>query len=161
MARKRKVVVIPKEQAIFRLDGYGNWHGPQGRFQNRKIIEHFHLSIRRDEQGYHLTQTHRDWKEKVYFPYEDTALFVFGVVKGERVVLVLNTGKRVGLKPRNLFVKDDDLYMKLGNEIIKFTDRGLIPLADFLEGDEKRLFIRVRGRRYRIREEAAGDRVLG
>jgi len=160
VARKRRVVVIPKEQAIFRLDGYGNWQGPDGPFQNRRIIEHFHRSIRRDEQGYHLAQTHRDWKEKVYFPYEDAVLFVMGVVKGEDIVLLLNTGRRVRLRPRNLFVKDDDLYMRVGNEIIKFSDRGLIPLADFLEeeGEGERLFIRVKGRRYRIREDGAEDR---
>jgi hypothetical protein len=143
-------MVIPREEALFRLDRYGNWHGPQGKFENRRIIRHFHRSIRRDEQGYHVAQDHRTFREKVYFPYEDTALFVLGVVKGEDTHLLLNTGKRVRLRPRNLFLREDSLYMRMGEECIKFTDHGLVGLSRLLEDEEGELFVRVRKRRYRI-----------
>lgn len=145
-------MVIPREEALFRLDRYGDWHGPQGKFENRRIIRHFHRSIRRDEQGYHVAQNHPTFREKVYFPYEDTALFVFGVVKGEHTLLLLNTGKRVRLRPRNLFLQDDSLYMRRGEECIKFTDHSLVSLSSLLEDEEGELFIRVKRRRYRIRE---------
>jgi hypothetical protein len=146
-------MVIPREEALFRLDRYGAWHGPQGKFENRRIISHFHRSIRRDEQGYHVAQNHRGYREKVYFPYEDTALFVFGVVKGQDTHLLLNTGKRIRLRPRNLFVREDNLYMRRGKEWIKFTDHSLVGLSSLLEDVDGEFFIRVKARRYRIGTE--------
>jgi hypothetical protein len=142
--------VVPREEALFRLDRYGDWHGLQGKFENRRIIRHFHHSIRRDGRGYHVAQDHGIFREKVYFPYEDTALFVFGVVKGEDTVLLLNTGRRIRLRPRSLFLRDDSLYMRMGKECIKFTDHSLVGLSGLLEDAEDELFIRVKRRRYRI-----------
>ena len=145
--------VISKEEAVFFLDKHGFWrHKEQGKFEHRKIINYFHSCIRKDENGYHLRQKIGNRIEKVYFFCEDTALFVFDVIKGEEIVLVLNTQKRVKLRPRNLFVNDDSLYMTLGKDRIKFTDYSLIRISDFLdlEGDE--YFITVKGRRYKIRQ---------
>jgi len=150
MTKKIREVVIPKEKAVFRLDGRGRWHSEEGEFLHRKIIEHFHASIRKDEQGFHLMQKHRDFREKVYFPYEDTALFVFDVVKGENIELVLNTRKRVKLMPRKLFIRDDELYIRLGEDRAKFTEHALIRLSPFLEFEEEETFVKVKGRRYRI-----------
>lgn len=59
----------------------GVWHCGSEKFQHRKIIIYFHSSIRKDKVNYDLMQTHRDYKEKVHFPYEDKALFVFDVIK--------------------------------------------------------------------------------
>ena len=73
-----------------------------------------------------------------------------GVVKGEDTHLLLNTGKRVRLRPRNLFLRDDSLYMRMGEECVKFTDHGLVGLSSLLEDEEGELFVRVRNRRYRI-----------
>ncbi len=158
MANKRREWVIPKEMAVFRLDAHGQWHGPLGRFENRNIIKHFHHSIRRDEGGYYLVQTHRDFVEKVYFPYEDTALFVVAVVRGDEVGLLLNTGKHLKLRPRRLYSKEDNLYMRVGEERVKFTDHALITLSDLMEEDGEHLFIRVKGRRYRISEASDGGK---
>jgi hypothetical protein len=152
MTKKLKEVVVPKEQAVFWLDGRGRWHGESGEFRHRKIIEHFHSSIRKDKQGFHLMQRHRDFREKVYFPYEDTALFVFDVLKGENLELVLNTRKRMKLMPRKLFIRDDDLYIRIGEDSAKFTEHALIRLSPFLEFEEDQVFVKVKGRRYKIPE---------
>jgi hypothetical protein len=159
MRKKPKEVVIPRDQAAFRLDGRGRWYSEEGEFLHRKIIEHFHASIRKDEGGFHLMQKHRDFKERVYFPYEDTPLFVFDVVKGERIELILNTRRKMKLSPRKLFIQDDELYMRAGEDRVKFTDHALIKLSPFLEFEEDRAFIRVRGRRYRI-PDAGRDEVV-
>ncbi|MCF8061737.1 MAG: MFS transporter permease [Deltaproteobacteria bacterium] len=155
MGKKRKERIIPREQAVFGLDARGHWqHVEQGRFENPRIIAYFHSCIRKDEHGYHLVQDHAGIREKVYFPCEDTALFVFDVIKGDDVVLVLNTGRREPLRPRKLFIRDDVLYTRLGEHRVRFTENALVRMADLLEfdGDES-TFVRVRGRRYRIPEE--------
>lgn len=152
MSPKTKEIVIPREKAVFWLDASGFWRNAHGKFQRKKIIDHFHASIRRDRGGYHLTQINGAVKEKVYFPYEDTALFAFDVIKGQPVMLELNTGKRVRLKPRKLYIKDDQLYMHLGKERIKFTERSLMQMADFIECRNERYFIRMGNRRYPIAE---------
>lgn len=95
-------------------------------------------------------QQHPNYKEKVYFPYEDTPLFVFDVVRGETIELMLNTRRKMKLGPRKLFIQDDDLYMRAGEDRVKFTDHALIKLSPFLEFEEDRAFITVKGRRYRI-----------
>ena len=144
--------MIPRNQAAFRLDGRGRWHGEGGEFLHRRIIEHFHASIRKDEEGFHLLQKHPDFVEKVYFPYEDTPLFVFDVLEGEAFELVLNTRKKMKLMPRKLFIRNDDLYMRAGGDRIKFTEQALVKISPFLAFEEERAFIKVRGRRYRIPE---------
>lgn len=153
MTKRIREVVIPKDQAVFFLDGRGRWHGQEGEFLHRKIIEHFHASIRKDKQGFHLMQRHRHFREKVYFPYEDTPLFVFDVVAGETIELVLNTRKRMKLMPRKLFIRNDDLYVRLGEDWAKFTEHALIRLSPLLEFEEDRAFIKVKGRRYKIPEQ--------
>jgi hypothetical protein len=150
MPKKLREVVIPKEQALFWLDKHGFWHNEHEKFQHRRIINHFHSSIRKDKDGFYLLQTHRDYREKVYFFYEDTALFVFDVLKQEEVILILNTKKRMKLKPKKLFVKNDNLYMDQGEDSIKFSEQALIRIANLLEYVEDQVFIRTGGRRYRV-----------
>ncbi len=65
-------------------------------------------------------------------------------------MLVLNTKKRIKLKPRKLFIENDSLYMHIGDEIIKFAEQGLMKIASFLEEEGDLLFIRSKNRRYRI-----------
>ncbi len=152
MARERREVIVPREQAVFGLDAHGNWqHAEQGRFENPRIIAYFHSCIQKDEGGYHLVQDHPDFREKVYFPHEDTALFVFDVVKGDDILLVLNTGRRERLRPRKLFLRNEVLYIRLGEHRVRFTENALVRMADLLEFDEEGYaFVLVRGRRYRI-----------
>jgi len=84
MKEKIKEIVVPREDAVFWLDGNGFWHNREEKFTHRKIINYFHSSIRKDKKGYYLFQVHPGYREKVYFPYEDTALFVFEVVRDDR-----------------------------------------------------------------------------
>jgi hypothetical protein len=63
---------------------------------------------------------------------------------------MLNTKKQVKLKPKNLWVRDDSLYMQTGEENIKFIERGLMKISDLLEFTNEQYFIKVKDRRYRI-----------
>jgi len=144
-------IFIPKEAAVFFLDKHGFWrHKEQGKFEHRKIINHFHSCIRKDENGYHLRQRLGNCIEKVYFHHEDAAWFVFDVIKGEEIFLVLNTRKRIKLRPRKLFVNKDSLYMNFGEHRIKFTDHSLIRISDLLDYEGDEYFITVKRRRYKI-----------
>ncbi|MFP3929004.1 MAG: MFS transporter permease [Desulfobacteraceae bacterium] len=161
MSRSRKnEVVVPREEAAFWLDRRGKWHNADGPFENPRIIAYFHSCIRKDQGGFHLAQDHRRFREKVYFPYEDTALFAFDVVKqGDEVSVVLNTGLRTRLRPRRLFIKGEELYMGLGRDAVKFTENALVRVSDLLEFEGGETFVWVRGRRYRV--AAAGPGYTG
>ena len=150
MKNKRTEIIIPKDRAIFWLDKNGRWHNAHGEFEHKKIIDYFHSSIKRDENGYYLFQKREDVQEKVYFHYEDTALFAVDLIKDKDTTLVLNTRKQIKLMPRNLFIRGDNLYMRMGAETIKFTERGLMKISDLLEYDNDQYFIKVKNRRYRI-----------
>jgi len=150
MKKEQREIIIPKEKAIFWLDKNGRWHNVHGKFEHKKIIDYFHSSIKKDQNGYYLSQKREDVQEKVYFHYEDTALFAVDLIKDNDITLILNTQKQVELKPRNLFIRGDNLYMRIGEETIKFAERGLMKISDLLEYDNDQYFIRVKNRRYRI-----------
>jgi hypothetical protein len=125
-------------------------HNVHGEFEHKKIIDYFHSSIKRDENGYYLSQKRENVQEKVYFHYEDTALFAVDLIKDNDITLILNTRKQIKLKPRNLFIRGDDLYMQMRAETIKFTERGLMKISDLLEYDNDRYFIKINNRKYKI-----------
>ncbi len=145
---------MPKEDAVFWLDANGRWHNKHGVFEHKKIIGYFHSSIRKDADGYHLFQKHNDHTvEKVYFKYEDTALFVFDVkTKGDsdKIRLILNTKEEVALTPENLFVQNDNLYMDHAGHRIKFIDRAMMKLARRLKCHQHRYCLELSGRIYDI-----------
>jgi hypothetical protein len=151
MAKKLKEWIITKEDAVFWLDKNGYWHNKHGKFQHKKIIDYFHSAIQKDKDGYYLSQERDNFSEKVYFRHEDVALFVFDVKKADDIVLELNTKRQIRLKPGKLFIKEDHLYMTAGDEIIKFTEQALMKISELLEYREDRYFIRVKGRRYAIK----------
>jgi hypothetical protein len=153
MKDKPTEITIPKERAIFWLDKNGRWHNVHGEFKHKKIIDYFHSSIKKDKNGYYLFQERENLREKVYFRYEDTALFAVDLIKDTDIMLILNTKKQIKLKPRNLFIRGDDLYMRMGEETIKFTERGLMKISDLLEYDDELYFIRIKNRRYRINQK--------
>ena len=136
-------VVIAEEDAVFWMDGQGHWHNRHGRFEHKRIIDHFNRSIRRDEAGYFVTQIRGDIREKVYFSYEDTALFVVRIVDENPIRLVLNTGSIVDLDPGRLFVHGDNMYLKRDDERIRFTGHALMAMAKHLEDGEKGLMFRL------------------
>jgi hypothetical protein len=143
-------IVITKENAVFRLDANGCWHNESGRFRNKKIIDFFHASIRKDDGGYFLFQNRDNITEKVYFPYEDTALFVFDVILSDPITLVLNTGERLSLEPQKLFTQNDGLYVTIGEHRVKFTERSLMAISGLMSFEDENYFIRQAGQRYLI-----------
>lgn len=156
MATKPLEIVIRGENAVFRLDRRGRWCNAHGVFRNRKIIDYFHSAIRRDEEGYFVCQEREGFTEKVYFPYEDTALFVFDVIISESAQLVLNTKEEISLSPENLFIANDSLYIRRADERIKFTERVMLKLADALEFTDGAYYLRLPAGRFRIPEESTG-----
>ena len=126
-------VVIPKENAVFWMDAQGRWCNRHGRFEHRRIIDHFNRSIEKDEHGYYVTQVRGSVREKVYFSYEATPLFVVRIVLKQPIELVLNTGGTTALDPSNLYIVSDNLYQRLEDGCIQFSDRTLVALAPFLE----------------------------
>jgi hypothetical protein len=150
MKKKIKEIVIQKHDAVFWLDKNGCWQNENGKFRHKKIIHHFHSCIRRDRQGYYLYQANESYAEKVYFPYEDQALFVFDVIQQNDVTLILNTQQQIKLNPRQLFIKNDCLYMHMGEETIKFAEQGLMKIAPLLEEENNQYYIRLKDRDYKI-----------
>ena len=152
-------IVIPREKAVFRLDRNGRWRNASGPFRNRRIIDYFNAAIRRDEGGYYVSQQLDHIFEKVYFPYEDTALFVVDVQLGEQIILFLNTQRSLPLETDRLWIENDGLYLTDAGERIKFSDRALLKLADRLDFEQDAYFIRAGGGRHRIRVTSQADRL--
>ncbi len=155
MTGELKEIVIPKEDAVFWMDEHGRWQNEHGTFEHAKIIDYFHSSIRRDEMGYFLAQERDGYSEKVYFRYEDTALFVFDVLIDEDITLVLNTKKRIKLQPGDLTIREDKLYIQDGEDRIKFAERGLLKIANLLEEADGSFVIRVNDTTYTVPDEGS------
>jgi hypothetical protein len=158
MTTKPLEIVIRRENAVFRLDRRGRWCNAFGIFRNRRISEYFHAAIRRDADGYFVCQERENFIEKVYFPYEDTALFVVDVTLGPEITLRLNTRRQMRLDPGQLFVANDSLYLRTGDERIKFTERALMKLAEVMDFASEGYSIRADGRSHRIREDNSGGK---
>ncbi|MEA3435856.1 MAG: MFS transporter permease [Thermodesulfobacteriota bacterium] len=150
MTKQLKEIVISKEKAVFWLGSNGRWYNKHGKFEHRKIIDFFHSAIRKDKDGYYVTQTTESYKEKVYFRYEDTALFVFDIIKNKDIYLLLNTKKQIKLNPEELFIKEDSLYTKDGKELIKFTEQSMMKISKYMENNNDSYFIIINDKRYKI-----------
>ncbi len=122
-------IVIQKNQATFRMDGDGRWCNRDGPFRHRRIIDHFNAAIEKDEAGYFVIQNTGASVEKVYFHYEETALFVVEILWGVHNRMRLNTGRVVGLLPKHLFVHGDHLYYRLNGEFAKFNQNALVAMS--------------------------------
>ena len=151
MADQPKQIVISKEDAVFWLDGKGRWHNTDGLFRHKKIIDYFHKSIQKDNDGYFLCQERDNLREKVYFRYEDTALFVFDVIFGQEIELVLNTGKMIRLDHEDLYVSNDCLYLQYGDECVKFDERSLVKLSNCIEEENDGYVLCTNDKRWPIR----------
>jgi hypothetical protein len=147
---QKPVMTIPKGKAVFRLDKNGVWHINDEKFENKKIINYFHSLIKKDKDGYFLEQEHKHHIEKVYFPYEDTPLFVFRIIKKKGLVLILNTGENIKLDPEKLLMKNDNLYLKNNEDLIKFNDNALLSIADYMDGQDDQYVINIDGEKHLI-----------
>lgn len=136
-------IVITKDKAVFWMDGRGCWRNRHGVFQHKKIIDYFNASIQKDENGYYLTQHRDNIIEKVYFHYEETALFVVDLVFDDPVVIKLNTGLETALRPKALFVCKDDLYYRMEDQLVKFNQRALLKISEKMIYDRGRYVIKI------------------
>jgi hypothetical protein len=153
-AGSMKKITIPKEKAVFRLDKNGRWHNQHGEFEHKKVIDYFHSAIRKDANGYYLFQATDEFEEKVYFPHEDTALFVFDVKIEDTITLTLNTRRQVELAPETLFIRDDGLYLKIGDETVKFSANALMKVSVLLDDDDSgRTTIKIKDKEFEIAQE--------
>jgi len=153
MKNKSREIIIPKEEAVFWLDKAGCWCNAGGKFRNKKVIDYFHAAIGKDDAGYFVSQVRDDLLEKVYFCYEDTALFVFDVLLKETITLVLNTGIKIPLDPGSLYTLNDNLYVMDNNESIKFSERAMIKMASFIIENNGLLFLEWNDKIYKISEK--------
>ena len=151
MANEPKPVrIIPSEKAIFRLDKYGNWRADADKFRNQKIINYFQSLIKKDADGFYLEQEHADFIDKVYFPYEDTAFFVNRVIERDGLILCTNTGKQIELDPEKLLIRNDDLFLQNGEDLIKFNQNALMSLAAYMDAEDDQFVINIAGKRHVI-----------
>ena len=146
-------IVISKEDAVFWMDGNGRWHNQHGEFEHKKVVAYFNRSIGYDADGYCVSQVRGDIQEKVYFPYQETALFVVDIIQNGDLELLLNTQKQVPLNPEKLFIRNDNLFMHFENQLIKFTDRSMIKLSDRFDDANGKFTIQLNGNRYTLQEE--------
>ncbi len=150
MPQMQRKIVISKEDAVFWMDKNGTWYNEHGKFEHPRIIKYFNASIRKDENGYYLLQETSDCIEKVYFYYEDTALFVMDIKPAENMVLILNTGDTMPFDPARLFLRDDNLYIQTHEHLIKFKDRALLKMSRFMEEKDGHLFFKMKNKTYLV-----------
>ena len=153
MTDKKREIIISKEDAVFWMDGNGRWHNQHGEFEHKKIVAYFNRSIGYDAGGYFVSQGRGDVVEKVYFPYQETALFAVDIIQDDDLHLLLNTQKQIPLKPQKLFIRNDSLFMHFENRIVKFTGQSMIKLSDRFDDANSQLTIHLNGVCYTIQEE--------
>lgn len=146
----RKQIIIPKEDAVFWMDKNGFWNNEHGKFEHSKIIKFFNRSIKKDNAGYFVHQVTDAVEEKVYFSYEDTALFVIDVKVGKDILLILNTGQTLEFESGQLSIKDDNLYFQTADHRIKFLSRALIKFSEFMTEKDGQYLFTINGRTYPV-----------
>lgn len=153
MTDKKREIIISKENAVFWMDGNGRWHNQHGEFEHKKVVAYFNRSIGYDTDGYFVSQIRGDVVEKVYFPYQETALFAVDIIQNNDLQLLLNTQKQLPLNPEKLFIRNDTLFMHFENQLVKFTDRSMIKLSDLFDDANGQFTIHLNGVRYTIQEK--------
>lgn len=146
VSKKRKQIIVSKEDAVFWMDKNGNWKNEHGKFEHPKIIKHFNASIKKDETGYYLHQQTDEVDEKVYFFHEDTALFVSDINIKKDILLRLNNNDMIKFDPEQLFTKDDNLYLQTLDHQIKFSSRALLKISKYMGEKDGKLFFTFNGK---------------
>jgi len=147
-------IIIGADEAVFWMDRQGRWCNAHGRIHHKRTVDYLNRCIGHDAGGWYVGQRRENFREKVYFNCPDTALLAIDLEIGEKNVLVLNTGRRVPLKPRRLIIADDILYQIAGPVRIRFTERAAAKLMPLIEEGQNAWSIRVGTRRYRIQDAA-------
>ncbi|MFA5906791.1 MAG: MFS transporter permease [Desulfobacula sp.] len=147
----KKLIIVSKEEAVFWMDKNGTWHNEHGKFEHPRIIKYFNSAIKKDENGYYVHQATGECEEKVYFPYEDTALFVADIiVEGPGIRLILNTTDRISLEEGGLFMESDHLYLLTPDHRIKFSSHALVKISKYIEDKNGRFSIIINGKTYPV-----------
>lgn len=144
------VKIIPKEAAVFWMDKNGDWNNEHGKFEHPKIIRYFNAAIQKDENGYFVHQLTEEYEEKVYFSYEDTALFVVDISLEDKIFFRLNNTRTIDFDTGQLFVSEDNLYFQTPEHRVKFTPRALLKISNFLEEKHGQLFFTINGHSYPV-----------
>lgn len=150
VSQTRKQIIVSKEDAVFWMDKNGNWNNEHGKFEHPKIIRYFNSSIKKDENGYYVHQVSDEVEEKVYFSYEDTALFVVDVKEKEGMIFIFNNNDTVKIDSGQLFIREDNLYLQTPEHRVKFTSRALLKISKFMEEKDGQLSFTVNGRTYPV-----------
>ncbi len=152
-------IVIPKENAVFWMDENGHWYNEGGRFELKKVIRRFNASIRKDAGGYFLIQINGSRREKIYFPYEETALFAIDLTKKDPLTLRLNTGIWVPLNPECLFVAGESLYTIVTDDWIKFAERSLLKISTIIDYEKNPYIFSYKVKVYPILNKSLHQRI--
>jgi hypothetical protein len=145
-----KQIVISKEDSVFWMDKDGNWCNEHGKFEHPKIIKYFNSSLKKDEGGFYVHQKTDECEEKVYFKYEETALFVVSINEKEDFFLILNDSSKIKFDPDNLFTKDDSLYLQTIDHLVKFSSRALLKLSKYIDEKDGQLSLTIKDNVYMI-----------
>ena len=145
-----KEIIIPKEKAVFWMDGNGRWHNADGPFRHPKLIRYFNSAINWDSNGFFVSQDLGDRHEKVYFRCAETALFAMEASIKTGIELLLNTRQRIPLDCQKLCVKNDRLFMHYKEILVKFTDRCMMQLSAYIEEIDDAYYFRFNETRCRI-----------
>ncbi|MBW2654949.1 MAG: MFS transporter permease [Deltaproteobacteria bacterium] len=148
----KKQIIISKEDAVFWMNKNGDWHNEHGKFEHPKIIKYFNASIKKDEHGYYVCQETDELIEKVYFRYEDSVLFVLDIKVNDNIILILNNNDTIKLDPKQLFTRDDNLYLQTSEHQIKFKDRALLKISKFIDEQDGQLLFKLKGKTYPVKQ---------
>jgi hypothetical protein len=148
------VVEISADHAVFWMDERGRWCNEYGPFENPRIIDRFNRALRCDRKGYFVTQERDGLREKVYFHYVDTPLTARDIRGRPPQTLVLNSGRHLPLDPSALYILKDTLFMRSGDERIRFSERAMVRLAPFLKETARGPAVRMGGQWYFISESS-------
>lgn len=138
---KDNIIEVSKDKAVFWMDGDGRWRNEHGLFRHKKIIDYFNENIQKDEKGYYVAQKRGHLLEKVYFRYEETALFVVDLTLDYPMILQLNNGRELEMRPEKLLICGDSVFHRIGNEVAKFNQRAMLKLSEKLKFEQGKCLI--------------------
>ncbi len=148
----KKLIIVPREEAVFWMDKNGTWYNEHGKFEHPRIIRYFNPAIKKDENGYYVHQSTGECEEKVYFPHEDTAIFVVDIIMdGRDLRLILNTAEKTTLEQGEIFIESDHLYLQTPDHRIKFSSHALVKISKFMEEENGKISIRINEKIYPVR----------
>ncbi len=118
--------------------------------EHPRIIKYFNTAIRKDAKGYYVAQSTDQVTEKVYFKYKETAIFVVDLKQKDGLTLILNTGRTARFNPDQLMVKNDSLFVRTKECLIKFSSQSMVKISRYLKEEEGKLMFSLDGKSWPI-----------